>query len=83
MLKNVKYLLTTHDIKLMPNDNIPEIVIVGKSNVGKSTLINVLTNNSKLALTSSRPGKTQAISLFLDMVFQRFQKLNLNHFKNL
>lgn len=64
MLKNVTYLLTTHKIEEMPIDNIPEVVIAGKSNVGKSTLINSLTNNKKMALISSRPGKTQAISLF-------------------
>ncbi len=64
MLKNVKYLLTTHLVEEMPQDDIPEVVIAGKSNVGKSTLINVLTNNKKMAKISSRPGKTQAISLF-------------------
>ncbi len=65
MFKNVKYLLTTHDINEMPQDNLPEIVIVGRSNVGKSTFINLLTNNSKLAKISSQPGKTRALSLFL------------------
>ncbi len=64
MLKNVKYVLTTHDLKIMPNDDLKEIVIVGKSNVGKSTFINVMTNNSKLAKISSKPGKTRAISFF-------------------
>ncbi len=64
MLKNVKYLLTTHDINLMPEDSIPEYVIVGKSNVGKSTFINALTNHKKMAFTSSKPGKTRAISFF-------------------
>ncbi len=65
MFKNVKYLLTTHDINEMPQDDLPEVVIVGRSNVGKSTFINLLTNNSKLAKTSSQPGKTRALSLFL------------------
>lgn len=64
MLKNVKYLLTTHDMKLMPDDEISEIVIVGKSNVGKSTFINTVTNHKGLAHTSSKPGKTRAISFF-------------------
>ncbi|BDV02235.1 MAG: putative GTP-binding protein EngB [Candidatus Hepatoplasma vulgare] len=64
MLKNIKYLLTTSDMKKMPDDNKDEIVICGKSNVGKSTLINKLGNNKKLAKTSSRPGKTRAISFF-------------------
>ncbi len=64
MLKNVKYLFTTHDINLMPQDDIDEYVIVGKSNVGKSTFINTITNHRKLAHTSSKPGKTRAISFF-------------------
>ncbi len=64
MLKNVKYLLTTHDMKLMPQDDIPEFVVVGKSNVGKSTFINAITNHRGLAHISSKPGKTRAISFF-------------------
>ncbi|BDU67503.1 MAG: putative GTP-binding protein EngB [Candidatus Tyloplasma litorale] len=64
MLKNVKYIMTTHDINLMPNDDVPEYVIVGKSNVGKSTFINTITNHKGLAHTSSKPGKTRAISFF-------------------
>lgn len=63
-LTNVKYLFTTHDINLMPQDDVPEYVIVGKSNVGKSTLINAITNQRGLAHTSSKPGKTRAISFF-------------------
>ncbi|NQX83177.1 MAG: YihA family ribosome biogenesis GTP-binding protein [Mycoplasmataceae bacterium] len=64
MLINVKYILTTHDMNLMPHDDIPEYVIVGKSNVGKSTFINSITNIKKLAYVSGKPGKTRAISLF-------------------
>ena len=64
MLKNVKYLLTTHLIEMMPQDDVPEFVVVGKSNVGKSTFINAITNHKKLAYTSSKPGKTRAISFF-------------------
>ena len=47
------------------NENIPEIAIVGKSNVGKSSLINMLTKNSKLARVSKQPGKTRLINYFL------------------
>ncbi len=64
LLKNVKYLFTTHDINLMPQDDKNEYVIVGKSNVGKSTFINAITNHKGLAHTSSKPGKTRAISFF-------------------
>lgn len=48
-----------------PGQGLPEIAMVGKSNVGKSTLINSLTNRSKLAHTSSEPGKTRLVNLFL------------------
>jgi len=64
MLKNVTYVLTTHDINLMPKDDLKEYVIIGRSNVGKSSFINSITNNKNLAKTSSKPGKTRAISFF-------------------
>ncbi|HPV70903.1 MAG TPA: ribosome biogenesis GTP-binding protein YihA/YsxC [Candidatus Magasanikbacteria bacterium] len=46
-------------------DNRPQIVLIGRSNVGKSTLINTLTNQKNLAKTSSFPGRTQQINIFL------------------
>ena len=52
-----------HD--LCPNDNRPEYAFIGRSNVGKSSLINMLTGNSKLAQTSSTPGKTKVVNHFL------------------
>ncbi|BDV03662.1 MAG: putative GTP-binding protein EngB [Candidatus Hepatoplasma scabrum] len=63
-LKNIKYLFTTSDLSKLPNDNLKEIVIVGRSNVGKSTFINTIGNNQKLAKKSNKPGKTRALSLF-------------------
>lgn len=48
-----------------PQDNIPEIAFIGRSNVGKSSLINMLTGVKNLAKTSSTPGKTQLINHFL------------------
>ncbi len=64
IFKNSKYILTTSEMDKMPSDEKKEVVIIGKSNVGKSTFINFLTNNSKLAKISSSPGKTRAISFF-------------------
>ena len=48
-----------------PDSDIPEIAIAGKSNVGKSSLINMLCRNKKLAMTSSKPGKTRLVNHFL------------------
>jgi len=47
------------------NEGLPEIAVVGKSNVGKSSLINMLTNNGRLARVSKQPGKTRLINYFL------------------
>lgn len=48
-----------------PKDTLPEYAFIGRSNVGKSSLINMLTNHKNLAKTSGRPGKTQLINHFL------------------
>lgn len=48
-----------------PARHLPEIAFIGRSNVGKSSLINMLTGNSKLAMTSSTPGKTKVVNHFL------------------
>lgn len=48
-----------------PEKGLPQIAVVGKSNVGKSSLINALTRRNKLAKTSSTPGKTRLINIFL------------------
>ena len=50
--------------KQYPKDDLPEIVLVGKSNVGKSSFINTLVNRKKLARTSSEPGKTRQINFY-------------------
>lgn len=64
MFNKAKYILTTHDVNLMPKGNISEVVIVGRSNVGKSSFINAITSKKELAFSSSKPGKTKAISFF-------------------
>jgi len=58
------FIISNTDVSRCPKDNIPEYAFIGRSNVGKSSLINMLTNHKKLAKTSGRPGKTQLINHF-------------------
>jgi len=58
------FLLSVAQIKQLPATDLPEVAFVGRSNVGKSTLINALTNHKQLARTSNTPGRTQQINLF-------------------
>ena len=64
-IKSAKFIVSNQSIEKCPNVNIPEYAFIGRSNVGKSSLINMLTNNKKLAKTSSTPGKTRLINHFL------------------
>lgn len=63
-IKNAKFLISSPNLKLCPNLNLAEFALLGRSNVGKSTFINTLVNQSKLAKTSNTPGKTRLINLF-------------------
>ncbi len=63
-IKNPKYLGSWQFVKEMPQTEWPEFAFIGRSNVGKSSLINMLCGRKKLALTSSKPGKTQTMNLF-------------------
>ena len=63
-IKNAKFLISSPNLKLCPELNLPEFALLGRSNVGKSTFINTLVNQSKLAKTSNTPGKTRLINLF-------------------
>lgn len=63
-IKTAKFLLSSPNLKLCPELNLPEFALLGRSNVGKSTFINTLCNQSKLAKTSNTPGKTRLINLF-------------------
>lgn len=64
-IKSATYIISSPDYKQCPKPDKPEYAFIGRSNVGKSSLINMLCNNSKLAKTSSAPGKTQLINHFL------------------
>ena len=64
-IKNAHFVMSNSDVGKCPQPNKPEFAFIGRSNVGKSSLINMLTDHKKLAKTSSRPGKTQLINHFL------------------
>ncbi|MCC8154786.1 MAG: ribosome biogenesis GTP-binding protein YihA/YsxC [Tannerellaceae bacterium] len=57
--------MSNTDVKKCPEGNWPEYAFIGRSNVGKSSLINMLTNHKGLAMTSQKPGKTQLINHFV------------------
>jgi len=64
-IKQAEFVISNTDLRLCPEPNMPEYAFIGRSNVGKSSLINVLTNNKSLAKISSKPGKTRLINHFL------------------
>lgn len=64
-IKSAEFVLSNSDVEKCPKSLIPEYAFIGRSNVGKSSLINMLTNKKSLAKTSGRPGKTQLINHFL------------------
>ena len=59
------FVISSPDVASCPRSTLPEYAFIGRSNVGKSTLINMLTRNPKLAKTSQKPGKTLLINHFL------------------
>jgi GTP-binding protein len=64
-IKQAEFSLSAPIVSMCPKDTKPEYAFIGRSNVGKSSLINMLTNNKKLAKTSSTPGKTLLINHFI------------------
>jgi GTP-binding protein len=64
-IRTAKYLISSPKVEGCPKPDKPEYAFIGRSNVGKSSLINMLTNHAKLAKTSGSPGKTQLINHFL------------------
>lgn len=65
IIKTAEFIMSNADVSKCPKDPLPEYAFIGRSNVGKSSLINMLTNYKNLAKTSGRPGKTQLINHFL------------------
>ena len=63
-IKKAQYIISSPDYTKCPAPDLPEYAFIGRSNVGKSSLINMLCNNEKLAKTSNSPGKTQMINHF-------------------
>ncbi|MDD4350661.1 MAG: ribosome biogenesis GTP-binding protein YihA/YsxC [Clostridia bacterium] len=61
---NCKFIKSASKKEEFLQDNVPQVAIVGRSNVGKSSIINMLANNSKLAKTSSTPGRTRLVNYF-------------------
>lgn len=64
-IKNSQFVISSPTVEKCPKDNKPEYAFIGRSNVGKSSLINMLCNHKGLAKTSATPGKTLLINLFL------------------
>lgn len=64
-IKSAEFIISNTDIRKCPEGDLNEYAFIGRSNVGKSSLINMLTDNKKLAQTSSTPGKTLLINHFL------------------
>lgn len=62
--KQTNFFTTVNDLKSLPSESLKEIAIVGRSNAGKSSLLNTLTNKTRLAFTSKTPGRTQHINYF-------------------
>ena len=65
LVKSAEFITSNRDVAKCPKDRFPEYAFIGRSNVGKSSLINMLMQRKKLAKTSGRPGKTQLINHFL------------------
>ena len=65
LIKDAVFVVSNSEVKLCPTDKKPEFAFIGRSNVGKSSLINMLTGKKGLAKTSGTPGKTQLINHFL------------------
>lgn len=64
-ITSARFVISNSDVRKCPPDSIPEYAFIGRSNVGKSSLINMITSRKGLAMTSSTPGKTMLINHFI------------------
>ena len=64
-ISSAEFVMSNSDVSKCPKERLPEYAFIGRSNVGKSSLINMLTNRKSLAKTSGKPGKTQLINHFV------------------
>ncbi len=64
-IKSAEFVISNSEVSKCPDSSLPEYAFIGRSNVGKSSLINMITSRKNLAKTSGRPGKTQLINHFL------------------
>lgn len=65
VIKSAEFVISSSQVSKCPTTGLPEYAFIGRSNVGKSSLINMLTGRKGLAMTSQKPGKTQLINHFL------------------
>ena len=64
IIKNAEFVISAVGPKQYPTDGLPEIALAGRSNVGKSSMVNKFVNRKNLARTSSKPGKTQTLNYY-------------------
>ena len=65
LIKTAEFVISNSEVEKCPKDLLPEYAFIGRSNVGKSSLINMLADRKSLAKTSGKPGKTQLINHFI------------------
>jgi GTP-binding protein len=93
-ITSAEFIKSVASLDQLPNDGLPEVAFAGRSNVGKSSLLNTLLNRKKIALVSSTPGKTKHLNFFkinqsfyfVDLPgygFARVSKKNYNQWQNL